>query len=374
MAQPKNIAEAETSTPLARYEALCANGTLTHDDAQLRLMHKLDGLFKALTHTEKRRFWHLFRKPTRPGGMYIWGDVGRGKSMAMDIFVDVISMKLPTKRVHFHAFMLDVHKRLHAFRSVSAGSDVMPQLITQLAGEHAILCLDEFQVHDVTDAAILARLFGGLLEAGICVIFTSNRAPHALYPNGLQREQFLRFVDEVVMARMEIVQLDSPEDYRLKQLASFEKTYIYPRNLAADEHLLGCWQTLTHNATSVPLGLEVQGRILRIDKHVNGIAWLTFAELCMRPLGASDYLEITRVIHTLILQGIPALSPEQRNEAKRFVTLIDTLYDHKIKCIFSAETPPEGIYAHGYGSFEFARTVSRLHEMQSTKYLAGAKC
>lgn len=367
MTQPPN------HSPLAYYDALCAAKKLSFDAEQFALMQRLDALYQSLLHPPKPRLKRLLGAPKRPAGLYIYGDVGRGKSMAMDLLVETISPLLPTRRAHFHAFMLDVHKRLHAFRSLGNGEDVMPQLIASLTEEQRLLCLDEFQVHDVTDAAILARLFGGLLAAGVCVIFTSNRAPRELYPHGLQRDQFLKFVDEVVMARMEIIPLNGGHDYRLKQLVALEKTYIYPRNLEADEQLLRTWETLTHGAASEPLHLAVQGRILRIDKHAKGVAWLTFNELCARPLGAADYLEITRVVHTLIVQGIPALSPEQRNEAKRFVTLIDTLYDHHIKGIFSAETAPEGIYAKGDGSFEFARTTSRLIEMQSAKYLAGGK-
>lgn len=373
MSQPK-IADTEISSPLMRYRELVASGELMPDGAQEALVGKLDHLFCQLLGIAKvtgLRKW--FARKSTPAGLYIWGDVGRGKSMAMDLFVAAIKDSMPTRRVHFHAFMLDVHKRLHAFRQLDGKGDVMPRLIEELVSEHKLLCLDEFQVHDVTDAAILARLFGGLLEAGVCVIFTSNRAPRDLYQGGLQRDQFLRFVDEVVVARMEIYRLESAEDYRLKQLTALTTTYKYPRNLEADEFLLDTWNKLTHGEECEPLQLEVQGRVLRVDKHAKGIAWLTFNELCARPLGANDYLELARVLHTLIIQGIPKLTPEQRNEAKRFVTLIDAMYDHRIKCIFTAETQPEGIYDHGDGTFEFARTVSRLIEMQSANYLALTK-
>ncbi len=360
-------------SPLARYEQLLASAKLSPDEAQRALILRLEKLYQTLLDAPTKGIKRLLKPARAPAGLYIYGEVGRGKTMAMDVFAAAISPHFSTRRVHFHAFMLDVHKRLHAFRSLNVRADSMPQLIDELAAEQRILCLDEFQVHDVADAAILSRLFGGLLEAGVCVIFTSNRKPHDLYQGGLQRELFLKFVDEVIVARMEIVSLQSPHDYRLQQLQALQKTFYYPRNLESDEALLTSWQALTGGAPSQALNIEVQGRILRIDKHAQGVAWLTFPELCMRPLGASDYLELTRMIHTLILQGIPALTPEQRNEAKRFVTLIDTLYDHRIKCIFSAETPPEGIYAKGDGSFEFARTVSRLTEMQSANYLAGGK-
>lgn len=317
----------------------------------------------------------LFSKPSSDAvkGLYLWGDVGRGKSMVMELFVQAIKPLLPIKRIHFHAFMLDVHKRMHAFRAVNASVDVMPQLIQDLAPEQRVLCLDEFEVHDVADASILARLFSGLFSAGICVIFTSNRAPRALYPNGLQREQFLNFIDNVLTPNCTVFALNSKEDYRLKQLSALHKIYVYPRNSESDSFLMHSWELLTHHAESDPLKLEVNGRILQIDKHANGVAWLTFNELCMRPLGASDYLELAQVVHTLLLQGIPKLAREQRNEARRFVMLIDALYDHRIKCLFTAETPPDHIYEAGDGSFEFARTISRLNEMQSANYLAQTK-
>jgi cell division protein ZapE len=260
---------------------------------------------------------------------------------------------------------------LFAYRQ-SKSEDVLTQVVVDLAAEARLLCLDELQVTDVTDAMILARLFAGLMEAGVSVVFTSNRHPRDLYQGGLQREQFLKFVD-LLEAQLPIHKLQGGSDYRLAKLKAMKHTYTYPRNAAADDFLLERWAVLTENQPSEPLRIEVDGRILRVDKHCHGVAWLTFAELCVRPLGASDYLELTSYCHTLILQGIPRLTREDRNEAKRFVTLIDTLYDHRIKLIATAETPPEGIYEAGDGTFEFARTVSRLIEMQSETYLASAK-
>lgn len=302
-------------------------------------------------------------------GLYIWGDVGRGKSMLMDMFVEQMKPRVATRRVHFHAFMLDVHKRLHAFRQLHAGTELMDKVIAEIADETRLLCLDELQVTDVTDAMILSRLFAGLMDAGVNVVFTSNRPPHQLYQNGLQREQFMQFV-ELLKKRIPIIELKSPTDYRLEQWRQLARTYVHPRNEAADDFLCESWQRLTHGAANEPLRIEVQGRTLRVDKHTHGIAWLTFGELCMRPLGANDYLALAKICHTLLLQGIPAMTREERNEAKRFVTLIDALYDHRVKLIATGEVPPEQLYPAGDGSFEFARTVSRLHEMQSEQYLA----
>lgn len=352
------------------YVAAISRGALKADDAQRSAAQSLDQLLQQLTRVAtngKRRL--PLRKSKEPAaqGLYLWGDVGRGKSMLMDMFVGVVSPIHKTRRVHFHEFMLDVHKRLFAFRKHHAG-DVMEQVIAALASEIRVLCLDEFQVSDVTDAMILARLFAGLMDAGVVVVFTSNRHPRDLYQGGLQREQFLKFVD-LLEARMPIVTVDSPHDYRLAQLKAMQRTFMFPRDGTADDFLLDSWNMLTHGAASEPLWLEVEGRTLRVDKHAKGIAWLTFGELCVRPLGANDYLTLARCCHTVLLQGIPKLKREDRNEAKRFVTLIDALYDHRVKLIATAETAPDEIYPAGDGSFEFARTASRLHEMQSEDYL-----
>jgi cell division protein ZapE len=369
----------EAKTPLNVYRASLAAGSLRPDSAQEEAIGRLDALYRRLTGlaeiTSKPRF-KLFSKrletaSKQTAGIYVWGAVGRGKSMLMDSFVDCIKASRRSRRVHFHAFMIDVHRRLHHLRRHDSEEDLLPRLIHELAQEQEVLYLDEFQVTDVTDAMILSRLFGGLMDAGVVVLFTSNRPPRELYQHGLQREQFLKFVD-LLEARIEILELKSPCDYRLAQLKSMHQTYMFPRDSTADDFLIASWEMLTHGAASQPLELQIQGRMLHIEKHYHGIAWLTFGELCVRPLGAGDYLELARVCHTVLLQGIPALTPEHRNEARRFVTLVDALYDHRVKLIATAATAPEGIYPAGDGNFEFARTVSRLIEMQSETYLAQA--
>lgn len=359
---------------IAHYEAALAHGRIRADVAQRQAAERLEQLYQELVHGKpapRRRLLALRAAPERPSGLYLWGDVGRGKSMLMDLFVESIKDDCATRRMHFHAFMREVHRRLFAYRQLQS-TDVMAQVIAELAGEFTLLCLDELQVSDVTDAMILSRLFEGLMEAGVCVVFTSNRPPSELYQGGLQREQFLKFVD-LVVARLPILKIDSPHDYRLAQLRAMKQTYVYPRDAAADQFLMQSWEALTHGLPNEPLNIEVDGRILKVQKHTHGVAWLTFAELCMRPLGAGDYLELCSYCHTILLQGIPKLTREERNEAKRFVTLIDTLYDHRVKLIATAETAPEGIYEAGDGTFEFARTVSRLMEMQSEAYLAAPK-
>jgi cell division protein ZapE len=367
MSQPK-------PTPLALYENRLARSELRDDPSQRHALMALQQLYDQLAGTcaTPKRGWlaRLLRQPAKKAhGLYLYGDVGRGKSMLVDLFAECATQVCSTRRVHFHAFMLDVHKRLHAYRQSDHDGDLMPKVVAAIADECRVLCLDEMQVSDVTDAMILARLFSGLMDAGMVLLFTSNRPPRQLYQGGLQRDQFLKFVD-LIEARLRIVELQSPTDYRLEQWRTLRHTYQHPRDGVADDFLVDSWKKLTGDASSEPLRLEVQGRILRIDKQAHGVAWLTFGELCVRPLGANDYLTLAKVCHTLLLQGIPALTREERNEAKRFVTLIDALYEHRVKLIATAATSVDNIYPAGDGSFEFARTASRLHEMQSEQYLA----
>lgn len=356
---------------IAEYDALVAAGHWRPDPAQRAAALALEQLAQQLRAPEgllhDLAFWR--KNSAEPTGLYLWGDVGRGKSMLVDRFVARLKPYVHVRRVHFHALMLEVHKRLHQLRQQTRHDDVMQQVVDELGDGLELLCLDEFQVTDVTDAMLLSRLFGGLMAAGVALVFTSNRPPRELYQGGLQREQFLKFVD-LLEAHIPILRIDSPLDYRLQQLRALQRSYAYPRNEAADDFLMQSWQQLVGDAANEPLRLEVQGRVLRLDKQANGVAWLTFNELCARPLGANDYLSLAKVCHTLLLQGIPIMTPDLRNEAKRFVTLIDTLYDQHVKLIATAEGPPEALYASGDGSFEFQRTVSRLIEMQSETYQA----
>jgi cell division protein ZapE len=358
-----------STSPLARYDARTQAGSLSHDPAQREAMLRLDALAQSFGKSRETGLIGrlLAARKESPAGLYLWGEVGRGKSMLMELFFESVP-ESSKRRIHFHAFMLDVHRRLHAFRQ-SGEQDVLPRVVEDIAGETRLLCLDEFQVTDVTDAMILARLFTGLFDAGVVVVMTSNRHPRDLYHGGLQRDQFLKFV-ALAEQKMQIIALHSPTDYRLKQLRAMTTMFFHPLGDAADAFLVASWAVLTDGATSSELELEVQGRRVLIEKYHAGIAWLTFDELCARPLGANDYLELARVCHTVLLQNIPKLRIEDRNEAKRFVTLIDALYEHHVRLIATADTAPEDIYPSGDGSFEFQRTVSRLHEMQSERYLA----
>ena len=362
-----------SDTPQAAYDALIAESLLREDAGQQEIVALLQDFYEYLHDIGDPRKSSWFSKlrdrkkmPDRCG-VYLWGDVGRGKSMLMDLFYDKVE-GIPKQRIHFHAFMQDIHARIHSWRQLKPKADLVKWVVEEIAQDYRLICLDELQVHDITDAAILSRLFTLLFQSGVLIVCTSNRPPMDLYQGGIQRDQFVPFI-ELIERHMDVMKIKSETDYRLAQLQAMQQTYIHPLGPEADEFLYDSYQLLTQCAPSEPITLSVKGRRIEIEKTACGVAWLTFAELCERPLGAADYLEIAAIFHTVIVQNIPELSPETRNEAKRFVTLIDTLYEHKVKLICSAETPPYGIYPAGDGSFEFERTVSRLLEMQSERYM-----
>ncbi len=360
-----------SSSPLlhAYHERLAAG--LAQDSAQLQIVKALAHAQAALLSPQEHRprLLDFFVKKGKdyPRGLYLWGSVGRGKSMLMDLFFHTTA--LPRKRrAHFHAFMLDVHARIHAVRQSEMEANPVDLVAEQISREADLLCLDELQVGDVADAMILDKLFTGLLDAGTAIVFTSNRPPEELYQGGLQRDRFLRFI-ALIRERMDILELRSDKDYRLGQIRALEKVYFTPPGAAADAFLEQTFKQLTAHQPSHPTVFEYQGRKLTLPRTYGGTAFCTFAELCMQPLAAADYLLIAQKFHTLLLSGIPQLSPKMRNEAKRFVVLIDALYEHKVTLICTAAAPPESLYLEGDGAFEFRRTASRLAEMQSRQYL-----
>ncbi len=301
----------------------------------------------------------------------MFGGVGRGKSMLMDIFFDSASVALK-QRVHFHAFMAQVHDRLHAWRQKTKGSkaDPLPELAAELAEEAWLLCFDEFHVVNIADAMILARLFTGLFDLGVVVVATSNFPPDRLYEGGLQRERFLPFID-LLKQRLDVLELDGLLDYRLARLRELE-VYHQPLGAAADAALEAAFARLTEGAAVAPDSLTVKGRSLEVPAAARGVARFGFAELCERPLGAEDYLALAQRYHTVVLAGVPMLTPERRDAARRFMVLIDALYEQRCNLIVSAEAAPEALYPEGGGAFEFQRTVSRLNEMQSKDYVEAA--
>ncbi|HYI06882.1 MAG TPA: cell division protein ZapE [Reyranella sp.] len=356
----------------AAYAALVAAGELKPDTAQARAVAALDRL--AATVAQRHGlFDRLFGKRSRGcDGVYLWGGVGRGKSMLMDLAFDHIAVA-PKRRVHFHAFMLETHQRLRAAR-VSEGGDPLDDVAEIIAGEARLLAFDEMQVNNPADAMILSRLFGKLLDRGVKVVTTSNRPLDDLYKDGLNRELFLPFVD-LISQRMEVVAVDGPTDFRLDRLAGV-KVWHVPNGPAATAALSEAFFRLTdypvEDRAKVPsdeLALG-GGRSLHVPKSLKGVAVFSFKRLCGEARGAADYLAIAQRFHTIIIVGIPTMTKSMRNEAARFVTLIDELYEHKVKLLAAADAEPSGLYPTGDGSFEFARTASRLEEMQSAEYLA----
>jgi cell division protein ZapE len=362
---------------LIAYEALLAAGELTPDAAQRLAASHLDGLALHLAAPTPKSglLGRLFgaAAPPRPRGLYLWGKVGRGKSFLMDLFYDSADV-LPKRRVHFHAFMLDVHARLHAYRQHPIhGDDPIPPTARDLAQTARLLCFDEMQISDIADAMIVGRLFTALFAQGVCVVTTSNRPPQDLYKDGLNRALFLPFI-QLLEQKLDVMNLNGPTDYRLERLSGVQ-VYHVPNGAVATQKLSDAFFRLTDHAVedraTVPSEtLDVLGRELHIPKALKGVAVMSFKRLCDSPRGAGDYLAIAQRFHTLILVGIPQLGPDNRNQAKRFVTLIDALYEHKVKLLCAADALPHALYPAGDGSFEFERTVSRLMEMQSAGYLA----
>lgn len=356
------------------YRALVDAGELRADPDQAAAAEKLFALRMALaTAARPRLVERLFgTRPSTPRGIYLWGGVGRGKSLLMDLFFAHATVT-PRRRVHFNAFMLEIHAAIHAHRQVS-GADPLPVVAAAVAAAAKLLCFDELQVRDVADAAIVSRLFAALFDAGTVIVATSNRPPDDLYRGGLNRALFLPFV-ALVENRMEIVPLNGPVDYRLDRLGGAPTWYV-PNGPAATAALADAFFRLTdfpvEDRVRVPSAtLPVAGdRTLFVPKAIKDVAVFSFARLCRAARGAADYLAVARKFHTVILVGVPVMGPENRNEAARFVTLIDELYEYKVKLLVAADAVPAALYPAGDGAFEFERTVSRLQEMQSAAYLA----
>lgn len=375
--------------PLAHYRARLAAGDIRPDPAQALAAEKLQSLHAALKGYQpqagrtgwKERFGLARRRADPPQGLYIYGGVGRGKSMLMDIFFrDAPVVK--RRRVHFHAFMQEIHglrarlghgagaaiKTKGPMRTVAArGDDLVAQVAARVAEGAQLLCFDEFQVLDIADAMILGRLFEALFELGVVVVATSNRPPRDLYKNGLQRENFLPFID-LIQQKLDVLHLDSPTDYRLETMRQMD-VFLSPLGEATDARLRDYFAQLTHGADVGPETILVNDRRVVIPLASDDIAFASFADLCEAMLGPADYLAIAGRFDVLCLSRIPQLDSNRRNEAKRFVTLVDALYEHKVKLICSAEGPPESLYPAGDGAFEFERTVSRLFEMRSEGYM-----
>jgi len=358
--------------PLFLYRDCVASGELAPDTDQELAAEKLQSLHRALTGyrpTNGAVGWRerlgLARRPLAPPqGLYLYGGVGRGKSMLMDLFFTTAPVARK-RRVHFHAFMLEVHERLQSLR-MRGVDNVLPSLARDLAQEAWLLCFDEFHVADIADAMILGRLFAGLFDAGAVVVATSNWAPDDLYKDGLQRSLFLPFLD-ILKARLDVLALCGPLDYRFVPLVG-DAFYHWPLGETANRAMDSVFAALSQGIEPQMVSLDVRGRTLTVAHAVGRTGCLSFAEVCGRPLGAADYIALARRFDTFLVEDIPELTETMRNEAKRFMTLVDEFYEHRSRLVISADAPAERLYTGTTHAAEFRRTVSRLMEMRSQKY------
>ena len=342
------------------YDRLVADGTLSHDAAQEAVLPEFERIRAGLAQPAKKGWFRKSAEP--PKGLYLWGGVGRGKSMLMDMFVG--SLTIPCRRVHFHAFMQEIHKGMHAARQQGI-EDALAPVAKEVADSVRLLAFDEMQITDITDAMIVGRLFQALFDAGVVVVTTSNRVPDDLYKDGLNRQLFLPFI-ELVKEKLVVHEMVSPTDYRQNKLAG-TPTYFTPLNDDSHTRMEAVWNDLT-GGVGAPLTLIVNKREVVIPAFCNGVARAGFYDLCGKPLGPADYLALAEAARVLLIDNIPQLGRSNFNEAKRFVTLIDALYEARTRVICSAAAAPEFLYVEGEGTFEFERTASRLREMQSEEW------
>ena len=373
-----------SQSPIERYRALLDAGQLQRDRAQARAAEALEALYRTLKSYRPRspgifRFAFGGNEAAPPKGLYIHGDVGRGKSALMDMFYESASIA-PKRRVHFNQFMTETHQRIHEWRNLpqeeksrlpkflrEAEDDPIAPVAKRILSEATLLCLDEFQVTDVADAMILGRLFEKLFSLGVIIVLTSNTAPDDLYQDGLNRQLFLPFI-ALIKERLEMIELNGPRDYRLDGMAGVS-VYNTPLGPEADAAMDAAWRRLTGSAKAESLTLDVLERKIPVPQAAGRVARFSFEALCGEALGAADYLALAQRFHTLLIDHIPRLEPEQSNEARRFTLLIDTLYDEKVKLVVSAASPPQELYTEGENAQAFRRAASRLVEMQSEDYL-----
>lgn len=365
--------------PVAALKAMVASGEMRPDPLQLQAAERLAALtarLKGYKPAPRKKPSSLLSRfgigagkvetAPAPKGLYIYGPVGRGKSMLMDLVFDHADIARK-RRVHFHAFMQDVQKLSHARRKSGIDGDPIPAIAAEVAESAWLLAFDEFQVDNIADAMVLGRLFQCLFDAGVVIIATSNAAPQELYKDGLQRDRFLPFLD-IFAEHVDVLALDGDADYRLDRLKG-QPVYHSPHSPEAETALGQAFADLTDGATPEPQEISVRGRKITAPKAARGVAWFTFEELCKHAYGPADYLAITEVFHTLIISGIPVMHPDNRNEARRLVICIDACYEHKVNVICSADAPPDQLYVKGVGEFEFRRCASRLVEMQAEDYM-----
>ncbi len=359
---------------LEHYDARIAGGEIEPDEAQRAAAVRLDQLACALVswkRSSRSRLFPFFNRgrEAAPAGLYLHGGVGRGKTMLMDLFFEAVDFA-PKRRMHFHEFMSEAHERIQRGRATTDG-DPIPFVAAEMAAEAGLLCFDELAITDIADAMILGRLFNGLFARNVVVVATSNVPPDRLYWNGLNRQLFLPFIS-LLEAKLDVMELRSEKDYRLDKLSG-RPLYFSPCDGRAKAEIDAHWDRLTGHRAGAPTKVDVKGRHVRVPLASMGVARFHFDDLCEAPLGSLDYLQIARGFHTLIIEGIPVLTPERRNAARRLVHLVDTLYDTRTCLIASAEAEPDQLYPQGDGAFLFERTASRLMEMRSEAYLLDRK-
>jgi cell division protein ZapE len=368
--------------PQPVYQAMIDAGTLAPDAAQAMAVERLQDLWERLRGYDPSAFTgesvgFLTRIMRRrhaeeyiPTGLYLVGEVGRGKSMLMDMFF--ATADVPRKqRIHFHRFIQGVHARIHAWKKANPdGSDPIPPLADQLAAEAALLCFDEFQINDIADAMILGRLFQALFDRGVVVVTTSNTAPDDLFKGRPGRDAFLPFIG-LIKQRLELLMMDGGRDYRRERMRGL-RTWQVPADAMSRRALDEAFARLTDGASVQPVTLKVMGRDVIVPQAADGVARFDFDQLCNTALGAGDYLAIATRFHTLVLDGIPRLSPDNYDQARRFIVLVDALYDHRVKLLASADATPDQLYQRGENAKMFERTASRLDEMQSEDWLGTA--
>jgi cell division protein ZapE len=365
--------------PLPIYREMVANGSLAADPAQQTAVDRLQDLWERLRGYDPRPvpsvggglLSRLMRRRHAeeyvPTGLYLVGEVGRGKSMLMDLFFDTADVARK-QRIHFHRFIQNVHTRLHAWKQAHPDvSDPIPPLADQIAAESALLCFDEFQVNDIADAMILGRLFQALFDRGVVVVTTSNTAPDDLFKGQPGRDAFLPFI-ALINQRLELLVMDGGRDYRRERMRGL-RTWLVPADEMSRQELDKAFRRLTGGSAVRPVTLTVMGRQLVVPQASDGVARFDFSSLCDTALGAGDYLAIATNFHTLVLDGIPRLSPDNYDQALRFIVLVDTLYDQRVKLLASADAIPDQLYQRGENAKMFERTASRLDEMQSEGWL-----
>lgn len=354
-------------SPQAWYQQAIQQKGFIRDEAQAAAIEQLDGLWQQLVEFKKRRNRFLGRsllKPAVPQGLYLWGGVGRGKSFLMDAFFSCVPYTRK-KRVHFHHFMADVHKEL---KKLAAEKDPLIALAERMARATRLLCFDEFHVSDIADAMLLGRLLEALFARGVIMVMTSNYAPDNLYPNGLQRQNFLPTIT-LLKQQLRVLNVDGGHDYRLRELVR-EPLFLVPDDASALARLDAMFTRISGGTALLSPQIEVLGRRIKSQQRTLGVIWFDFATLCGGPRAQTDYLEIAREYHTVFLSGIPKLGAAQSSEARRFTWLVDVFYDHRVKLVASSAVEPEDIYTEGVHAGEFFRTASRLTEMQSQTYLS----